>query len=93
MERRMEVRSQLYRNWSMTATVEARTNAMGEVGFHIVPPVSFKEATFGDAQHPAMENHTGRPFKTADDAFDAAFRDCQRDIDLIIESRRRGPAQ
>ena len=76
----------------MTATVEPKINSMGEKKFNIVPPVTFREFPRNPLLSPAMEGHVGYHFDTADQAFEAAFRDCRRDIDRIIESGK-GPAE
>jgi hypothetical protein len=83
----METCFDTFNGWQMAVTVERRLNAKGQAKYYIVPPVTYKEFSRGESRQLATDGHTDGPFSDAEKAFEAAFRDCERDITQEIEAR------
>ncbi|WP_321931661.1 hypothetical protein [Paraburkholderia guartelaensis] len=84
----MEARTEIYEGWTMEVFVDSRVGGMGDTQFYIVPPVTYQKAPSSRACQPAMEGHVDGPFSSKEEAFEAAFRDCKRDIDKVIGARK-----
>ncbi|QBR04076.1 hypothetical protein [Paraburkholderia pallida] len=84
----MEAHTEIYEGWTMEVFVKSRVNRMGATQFYIVQPVTYQEAPSSRVRQPAMEGHVDGPFRSAEEAFEAAFRDCRRDIDREINARK-----
>jgi hypothetical protein len=86
----METCFDTFNGWQMAVTVERRLNAKGQTKYYIVPPVTYKEFSRGESRQLAKERYIEGPFSDAEKAFEAAFRDCERDITREIEARTPG---
>lgn len=76
----MGTRTETFDGWTMTVTTEVRIDGMGRRKYYIVLPYGYKGPLSSAAQRPHMLRHAGGPFNDAEEAFEAAFRDCKHCI-------------